>query len=288
MRVPLLPAHAQFLASLPYRLIHLFGGLVGWWSYASCNGNCKAARFNIYNAYPELKRWERERLVQQSLRENARTLLEMPRLWRQGKDRIPGRVLGHKGLEIVHRARTYGKGVILALPYVGNWEVVAGYLSTLDARLLIGETFPAEGVAGLAILGRAATGATLVPHDELEEESYLQALKAGALVCLFPDAMPAAGEEALFAPLLRGPVLTSTLLPRLARASGAVVVYAFAERVQGGRGYRIQWILGPQEVYDADPMAAATAVNSGVRLCVKRRPEQYLWVNERLSPGQSA
>ncbi|MBU1653505.1 MAG: hypothetical protein KJ558_01465 [Gammaproteobacteria bacterium] len=288
MRVRLLPAHAHLLASLPYRLIHLLGGLVGWWSYASCDGACKAVRFSIYSAYPELKRWERERMVQQTLRENARTLLEMPRLWRQGKGRISERIIGHKGLEILHRAQIYGKGVILALPYVGNWEVVTGYLSTLNARLLIGETFPIEGLTGLAILGRGATGATLVPRDGQEEETYLQALRAGALVCLFPDRMPLAGEEALSVPLFRGPVMTSTRLPRLARASGSVVIYAFAERVQGGKGYRIQWILGPQEIYDANPMAAVSAANSGVRLCVKRRPEQYLWGSERLSPGHSA
>lgn len=287
MRVQQLLAHPRLLASLPGWLIQLLGGWAGWWSYISADRDCKLARLNIYSSFPEMKRKEKERLLQQALRENAKTFLEMPRLWRQGKDAYPEHRVSHKGLEILNRAKDYGKGVILAVPYVGNWEIVVGFLSTLNTEVLISSTTPLAGLEEMAARARAATGATLVPPGEEEEETFLQALRAGALVCLFPDAFPLEGGEALSVPLFRGPVPTSTLLPRLARASGAVVVYSYAERIPGN-SYRIQWILGPQEAYDPDPMIAAAAVNSGVRLCAKRHPGQYLWNNKRLSPrGES-
>ena len=97
--------------------------------------------------------------------------------------------------------------------------------------------------------------------------------------------MPWEESSAEFAPLFHSNAYTSTLVPRIARGSGAVVVFAFAERVKNG-SYRIQWVLGPEEVYDADPGVAAMAVNRGVRRCVKSNPAQYMWTYERFAIQQ--
>lgn len=277
MKLRSLLSRPRLLASLPFWVVRFLAGLAGWRSYVSTDEACKIARQNIYYAFPELSRLEKEGILQQALRSNAKTLLELPRLWRGGKEAMLKRISDHKGLEVFKRAHGFGKGVIVAVPYVGNWEVVAGYLAAQGVPFAMSATFPVQELGWLAVEGRTAYGAIQVTHTGGEEEAYLQTLKEGGIACLFPDAVPEENEGSLFAPLFRGAALTSTLLPRLARASGALVVYAFAQRIRGGKNFRIQWILGPQEAYDADPQIATTAVNSGIKLCVKRKPGQYLW-----------
>jgi KDO2-lipid IV(A) lauroyltransferase len=77
------------------------------------------------------------------------------------------------------------------------------------------------------------------------------------------------------------------LVSRLARRTGAPVVFSFAERLGHGRGYRAHWIPAPEGIADADPVVAATALNQGVESCVRRCPEQYQWSYKRfkLRPG---
>jgi len=93
----------------------------------------------------------------------------MPRIWFNEKERISRRILAHKGRSILERAMQYGKGIIVAVPYVGNWEIVAYHLSTLGGKTLLSATPPVPEKAGMVWEGRFSTGATLVSPGEREE-----------------------------------------------------------------------------------------------------------------------
>jgi KDO2-lipid IV(A) lauroyltransferase len=67
-----------------------------------------------------------------------------------------------------------------------------------------------------------------------------------------------------------------TLTGRLQEASGAALVFCFAERLLGGRGFRLH-LRVRAEPLPKDRAAAARIVNEGVEALIRMAPEQYLW-----------
>ncbi|HXK56623.1 MAG TPA: lipid A biosynthesis acyltransferase, partial [Gammaproteobacteria bacterium] len=70
------------LSRLPLIAVQRLGALLGWFFYRIPNREKAVARININLCFPELNTPQRERLLRQCLIENAKTLLEMPRIWR--------------------------------------------------------------------------------------------------------------------------------------------------------------------------------------------------------------
>jgi KDO2-lipid IV(A) lauroyltransferase len=77
------------------------------------------------------------------------------------------------------------------------------------------------------------------------------------------------------------PALTMLLANRLARKTGAKVVFAYAERLSGGRGYHIHYLPADEQIKDDDPLVAATALNHGVESIIRLLPSQYQWSYKR-------
>ena len=100
---------------------------------------------------------------------------------------------------------------------------------------------------------------------------------------ILPDQQPKSRRRGagVFAPFFGVPALTMVLLGRLARKTGAAVVFSFAERLPGNAGYRAHWVEAPAAIADADPVRAAAALNQGVEQCVRICPEQYQWSYKR-------
>jgi KDO2-lipid IV(A) lauroyltransferase len=71
------------------------------------------------------------------------------------------------------------------------------------------------------------------------------------------------------------------LVNRLARRTGAPVIFLFAERLGVAEGFRIHCLPAPQGIESADDRVAATALNHGIQQCVAVCPEQYVWPYKR-------
>ncbi|MEO8777327.1 MAG: lipid A biosynthesis acyltransferase, partial [Rhodanobacter sp.] len=77
--------------------------------------------------------------------------------------------------------------------------------------------------------------------------------------------------------------LTMVLLPRLAARTGATVLFAFAERLPAGAGYRVHLLPAPEGIDDPDAAVACAALNRGVQDCVELAFTQYQWQYKRWS-----
>jgi KDO2-lipid IV(A) lauroyltransferase len=71
-----------------------------------------------------------------------------------------------------------------------------------------------------------------------------------------------------------------TLVSSLVRRFQPQVMYAFAQRTPKG-SFQIKILPALRDVGSADPITAATALNSGVEQCVRLCPEQYMWSYRR-------
>lgn len=280
--VALLYLVMRLVALLPLRVVHGFGAGVGWVMWRLGSGAARQARVNIGLTRPALSAAEREGLVRQAMLEFGRSVVEMAWIWGRGARRALGCVREVRGLELFEAALAADKGVIIAAPHLGCWELL-NYWLCAHARMAI--LYRPPHVRALESLLRRVRG-DLAPEQVRAEGAGVRMLykrlAAGSTVGILPDQKPRAGEGRI-APFFGRDALTMVLLPRLAARTGATVLFAFAERLSDGRGYRIHFLPAPEGLADADLDVACRALNHGVEQCVERAFAQYQWHYRRFS-----
>ncbi|HTO48657.1 MAG TPA: lysophospholipid acyltransferase family protein [Burkholderiales bacterium] len=281
----------QFLyrraAHLPLPLAHALGAAVGVLAWVVPNKFTRRTRFHIALCLPELGRWARERLVLRALLESGKALAELPVLWSGPAARVSRLVREVRGAEDLDRALAAGKGIVGASPHLGSWEM-AGLDYSRRHRLVSMYRFQGNAWDDLMKRGRERFGAKLVPSDRSGVREQLEALRRGETIGVLPDQDPPEGSGA-FAPFFGIAAHTPVLATRLARRTGAAVLYIFAERLGWGRGFVLHIVPAPAEVADPDDARACAALNRGLEDCIRRFPAQYWWSYARFRrrpPGE--
>lgn len=263
---PLMRALAASLARL-YRLL----ALREW----------RVATRNLALCFPCMSEADRRSLALDSLRGAALTLLESLRFWSRPAAANRRWIGGVDGEELLDAALATDRGVLVAAPHLGNWELLNQYLAS-RAPLAIVYRAPRQAMLeNLLLRGRGVDGVEQVRAEPAAVRTLLRRLQGGGMVGILPDQQPKSGEGE-FAPFFGIPALTMTLLPRLARRTGARVLFAFARREDDGR-FRIIIRAAEPAIADRDPAVATAALNRGVQACVEQAPAQYQWSYKRFS-----
>jgi KDO2-lipid IV(A) lauroyltransferase len=265
------------MAALPLRAAQALGGLAGWIAFRLPGRERGYAWTNITLCFRDMPSAQRRELVRRSLVESGKTLAEMPRIWSRPAAETCALVREQPGREDLDRALALGRGLIVAGPHLGNWEVAGLYVQTLGPTTILYRPPRQPGLEGAMRRGRSAGGANVVPIDASGIRALYRALGKGEVVGILPDQQPRSEAAGVFAPFFGSPAFTMTLLGRLAHKTGAPVVFAFAVRLPRGEGFRLHWIAAPEGIGDPDPVVAATALNRGVEACVRVCPDQYQW-----------
>ena len=287
MRARLIAALLHGLAALPLGWNRRLGAAVGWLLTVLPNRIRRHSAVNIHLCLPELGTRAQRRLLNRSLVETCQTAFEAGPLWLWPEARLRPLLDEALDVEPVDAAVRAGRGVILATPHLGSWEM-AGHFCAL--RWGITNLYRPPRVPELDALirrGRGRLGARLATTDATGVRQLYRALIAGEVIGILPDQDP--GDGGVFAPFFGVSANSMVLLGRLARKTGAAVFFGFCERLPGSRGYRLQFLPAPDEIADPDPVVAAAAMNRGVEACVRRCPEQYQWGYRRFRnrpPGE--
>lgn len=274
---------------LPLPLNHALGGFVGVLYYYLPNTLARVTRRNIELCFPQMSAAERDALVRRNLRETARTVFETGPMWYWSHPRLLSLIKGVSGLEYVQQAKAAGKGVILAAPHLGCWEVVGHYYVTLQPMINLYRPPRIPELDPFIVRSRTRTGSRLATTSAGGVKELMQALKKGECAGILPDQDPGRGGAGVFAPFFGIDANTMTLLPRLVQRTGAMVIFAFAERLPGGQGYHVHFLPGDPAIGDVDFLVGASALNAGVERCVRQLPHQYQWGYKRFRsrpPGE--
>jgi len=283
MRNKLILMLVRLLGRLPLGVAQGLGALLGLGMFLWPNRQREYARINIERCLPEWTPAQRRRLLRRTLVENARTLLEMPAIWRRDPAEVLARIDDNGGRELLRRTLQQGKGALLAAPHLGNWETGIHYLASVTPTIALYRPPRLEVLDEVIKGGRSRGGGNLVPTTAGGIKALYEALQEGQVVVILPDQQPKAqGKGAgVFAPFFGQPALTMVLLNRLARKTGAPLLYIYMERLPRARGWRVNLLPAPPGLDAADPEQAAAALNLGVEQCVRRCPEQYQWTYKR-------
>jgi len=136
---------------------------------------------------------------------------------------------------------------------------------------------------------RQRLGARLLPANISGIRALYRALRRGELVGILPDQVPNEDHNVVYAPFFGIAAKTMVLLVKLARQTGAPVVFTCAERLPHGRGYRVSFNRAAPGIEGGDLRAAATLINQEIERQVRLLPQQYQWCYKRFRrrpPGE--
>lgn len=267
----------RLLSRLPLGLLHGFGNLVGWAVTLFPNRQRRNALINVSLCFPHLSAKEKVRLRNGCLREFGKTYLEIAFIWLRPAREVLGLIREVCGAELLERGD--GRGLIVLSPHLGAWELAGMHLVAQGPTTIFYK--PQKYLDDLIVDARRRGGATLAPITARGIRALVQGLSNGEYAGILPDQEPRAGKGAAFAPLFGISAWTMVLVNRLARKSGARVIFMFAERLPRSQGFRIHCLPAPDGIDSDDDGIAAAALNRGIEQCIAVCPEQYLWPYRR-------
>ena len=280
----LLYALAWASARLPWPLLRAIAdGMARLWIARDAR-EARVARRNLELIRPDLDPAAREALLGQILRTTARQALETLRLWTRPAARNLADITDVHGEALFDAALADGRGLLVAAPHMGNWELLNQWLAAKTPLAILYR--PPESAIGEAFLRRVRANAggqvEQVRAEAAGVRTLLKRLQKGGVVGILPDQQPKAGEGE-FAPFFGKQALTMTLLGRLAHRSGARVLLCWCERLPGDGAprYAIHVQAAPEAVADADPATAVAALNQAIEAIARRDFTQYQWTYKR-------
>jgi len=265
------------LSRLPLSVTHCLGAWVGWLMLKIPNKQRRNALINLRLCYPSLDERQARAFLRRSFFEYGKTYSEVAYLWLRPAEKVLSLIRGVSGRELLHRGD--GRGVIVLSPHLGAWELAGLYLSRQGPTTTLYKPQPELNWLIREVRGRG--GAELAPTDPRGIRKLIQALRRGEYVGILPDQEPKADRGAIFAPFFGVPAFTMLLINRLARKTGARVIFLIAERLPHARGFHIHCLPAPPQIDSEDELAGATALNLGIQAAVSICPEQYLWAYKR-------
>ncbi|WP_160151856.1 lysophospholipid acyltransferase family protein [Microbulbifer sp. ALW1] len=268
----------KLLGRLPLRWSRRLAGFVGFCAVCARGESLRVSRINLQLCYPEMPAKAREKLARASVINTAMTGLEVASLWRQPWSRGEDSIVRVRNQQLLTEGVEEGRGVLVLVPHIGNWEIFGQYLATVGPTTSLYAPPKIEALDPVIREGREKTGAKLVPTNIRGVRALLKALKDGGIVGVLPDQAPdLSGGD--FAPFFGRPTLTMTLAFNLIQRTGCKVIFGFGKRVEGG--FELVMLPAEQAIFSDEVKVSLAALNRGVEACIAEAPEQYQWEYKR-------
>ena len=284
----LLHALLSLAGRLPLRVLHACGALLGHLIWIANGRERHVTETNLLLLETRNGGLSGHLDARRVLVETGKSVVEVARVWCGDPARALRLVREVHGAEHFERALAAGRGVIIAAPHLGCWELLNYWLAARTPLAIVYRPPRNPALEPFLVKARGALDVEQVRAEGVGVRALYRRLAAGGVVGILPDQQPKQGEGE-FAPFFGIEALTMVLVPRLAERTGASVLFAFAERLPKGAGFRIHVRPAPEGITDPDLRIACTALNRGVEECVRLAPLQYQWHYKRYSnrpPGE--
>jgi len=268
---------ATLLGRLPLSWQRWLGESAGAVLYRFNTREAKVARVNFqYNGL--IAEDQAEDLVKQVMRSTGRNLFETIRVWTRSRKDNLALIKNVHGLEHLEAAKAQNKGLLIAAPHYGNWELLIEYMASLGTFALVYRV--PEEKWGDVFLRRARGGENviLVPAETNAMRPLWKTLQAKGTVGITPDQQPKFGGGE-FAPFFGKQALTLSLIPKLAERSQAPVVFAYTEATK--EGFDLFFEPAGKGIQHKDLVHATDVMNTHVEAIARRDLRQYQWTYKR-------
>ncbi|MEQ6885644.1 lysophospholipid acyltransferase family protein [Salicola sp. Rm-C-2C1-2] len=288
LRIRSLRVLLWLIGHLPLALAQRLGCIIGFCLWAARDRTRKVTERSLALAYPQMSHADRRTLVRDSLRETGKLIAEIPIMWESPVPRCLDLIREFQGQHLLNEARTEGRGVVLIVPHLGNWELLGLYYSTQFSMAALYSPPKLAEMESYMSQVRGRGGSELVRADRKGVLRLVSILREGGVVGILPDQVPDA-SGGTYAPFFGIDVLSMKLVSRLVHKTGARAVVTYCERLPDARGFRLVADQVDQALYEPDTDTSVAALNATVESVVRRVPAQYQWEYKRFRkrpPGE--
>ncbi len=266
-------------ALLPLNFVHFLGKIIGKLTWITNSRIRHITEKNIKHCFPELSAQQQTKLTQEILNETGKVILETGKMWQQNAQQTLTLIKECENEHLIKQAQQQGRGVILAIPHYGSWELAGLYCAKHYTMTSMYAPQIDQRTNTLVKQARQRTGAKLVPTNIHGIRAMIKALKQTELVAILPDQSP--DENGIFIPFFKQPCYTMTLLPKLAKKTNAVVLFTYAQRLDNSRGFKLIFRQASEDLASLDLEQAAIQMNMDVEKLIRENPHQYQWTYKR-------
>jgi KDO2-lipid IV(A) lauroyltransferase len=268
----------RLLSSLPLAANHVLGAFLGRLVYALSPRYRRRVRDNLAHSGLCPGPADVRRFAQANAAEIGKGATELAWALFRSEEAI-ARVRALHGWEAVERLRAGERPIVFVTPHLGSYDVAGRYLWKRLPILAMYRPHKVFWIDQLLREGRnrgaAPDGTNVAPATLAGVRMVLKHLRRGGCTVLLPDQVPGLGEGE-WVDFFGRPAYTMTLPARLQAATGAALVFCYAERLPRGRGFDLHFVP-LDEALPADRAQAARKVNEMVERLVRACPTQYLW-----------
>jgi len=240
------------------------------------------ARINIASCLPQLSESERESLCRERLTQMVLLFFEFAQLAHWSEHKLLDQIHDMQGKALLDEAYASGRGVVLLVPHLGNWELFCAFLGAHYNFAALYAPPKLASLESLMLNARQRFRGELFPIDTGGMRSLLRVLKQGKLVAILPDQVPER-SAGVYADFFGQPALTMTLIHRLLNKNDPVVLMGTVERVMqaSGFGYKVCVERLVDDIEGADAQTCCAVMNKSIERAVLRAPDQYQWEYKR-------
>jgi heptosyltransferase II len=266
------------LRTLPLGVVWRLGRLLGVLGYYLGGSYRVLALRNLAIAFGnELTPAERRALARRhfaSLGANLLSSVPIASLSREGIRAL----VEIEGLEHVEHAHADGRGVVMVISHIGNWELFAQLFPVLFPCPL-GTIYQKLGnpyIDADVRQSRARLGLELFERKE-GFQGAMKMLRAPSVVGVLIDQH--AGDAGVWCPFFGKLASTSSLAAMLALRTGAALVPGAVHSAGPGRWKLV--VDAPVEPTSRDTEAVTAQLNLALEKQIRRQPEDWFWVHNR-------
>ena len=268
-----------FLISLmPLSFARGIGILLGSLSWWFKDRGAKVTLDNLLFCFPEIGKVERARIAKESLCETYKIAGETFLVWHRNKAWAKARILAVHGEALLRDSVAEGRGVILVVPHLGNWEFLGSQLHVYAEVTSMYQPPKKPWLEDLVREKRGGLGMKLAPTSSKGVAIQLRALKAGEMIVTLPDQVPADGGG-IFSSFYGMPAYSMTLIHGYIQRTQCKVVMGVAKRVESG--FELHFLAPDEGIYSEDQKQSVDALNRSVEKCVSLCMTQYQWEYKR-------
>ena len=274
----------KWLSYLPLPIMRGLGGLLGLsvWLLS------KRSRKQLLGNLAKARAWANTKGVHMpesiTLTATLRSgwlVTELPTIWARPAH---WETLEIEGIENAEALLSQGKGLITLTPHLGAFELGPRLFAQRHPISIMYRQARHPGLERILQEFRPSSRIQMVPANSKGIRSLVRILRSGGIVGLLPDQVPSVGEG-VWAPFFGEPAYTMTLPLRLARMTGAPIIWGLVRRAPGTwsvsmHGWQAETDPS-QAIALGDWALAAELMNKQIEALVMRTPEDYLWTYNR-------
>jgi len=274
------------LQKLPLRAVQGLGRLFGKCAFPLSRKGRRTALSNLELAFgDELTPWEKRRIARRSFENLIVTAFEI--CWARNLPRDIEGVIEPLNKEACLEAYAKGKGVLLIVPHMGNWEVCARWLTqNLPEVNAVVRKQKEPWIEKMLQTFRADTGMKVIYNrDSLRQ--VLSVLRKGELVIMMIDQHMRKG--AVKVDFFGHPAMTSAAAALLAVKTGCEVLVGACYRNENG-DWRCEFSDPIETIVtanrDVDYITNTQRYVSMIEKMVREHPEDWMWMHRRWRGGK--